>query len=573
VEEIAAKVEAMEASFRRLEEAAAPLATLKGSALDAFPTPASVLDATGKLFAEATQTIGEARALREEQLAKVGKIVKGPMVDVKRELQKMELKAAAAQKKCGGAMDGVRAACQTLVDAVYGQASGALREEVRRRGMNNEDLFALLVQPSEERISEDAFCKHLESLEGLSLKPEQALLLCRHIEADGIGRRKFCAFLQQFYVVVKAIAITDEFNVSKAKILRTADVEEVIEVLEGPCIDERLGLTRIRGRSLSDSMDGWVSVRGNQGTPFLQKVVKPFYACTKETVLERDFKSEGDTAIRTLKVDEVLELIEGPRKEQYSPALRVRGKACKDGTMGWFTVRDRKGTIFAEADGKYYTCTTSVAMTDEQDIKQCNVVKRLDKGEMFIALEDPVTDSSAGITRVRGKTVKDEKVGWITVKGNAGTVYADASSKHFTVLREVPLQKRFATAGAEDVRTLAEGEAVLALEGPKEEAYPPEVRLKGRALSDDAVGWITKADNVRPWSPYYKCMVATPLHSTLAPEGAQVLRQLEVGEIVELLEGPVEEGPEMRMKGRAEKDRAVGWVTIKNADGKHILVS
>jgi len=573
--EITAKTEAMDESAKKLEEAVAPLTSLKGADLDEFATPASLLQEAEGLAAALTSRISAARTLREEQLAKVGKAVRGPFVDIKRELQKMELKAAGIQKKCTAVMDSVQKACQSIVDARYGKVSTALREEVRTKGLTNEGLFAELVQ-GEERISEQAFCEHVRSLDGLSLQPEQALLICRHIEVGGIGKRKFLAFVQQFYVVVKAIAVTDDFDVGTAKILRTTEVDEVIEVIDGPTTHEKLGLTRIKGKSLADSSEGWITVKGNQGTPYLQKVAKPCYACTKETPLEREFKNEGEEPIRTLKIDEVLELIEGPRKETFTPGLRVRAKAVKDAAVGWFSVRDKQGVTYAEADNKYYSCITSVAMTDDQDIKTCNVIRKLEKGEMFLAVGEPVVDEGAGITRMNGKALKDNKLGWITIKGNAGTVYADTTTKHFTVLREVPLQKTFSTLAGKSqvVRQLEDGEALQVLDGPKEETYPAEVRLKGRALSDDAVGWITKAaDNVRPWTPSYKCLDSTPLHSSRSPEGAEVVRQLETGETVELLEGPLPEGGLMRMKGRAEKDRAVGWVTIRSAEGKKFMAS
>jgi len=571
--DITTKTQAMEAVAKQLDEACAPLVSIKGSDLDSFATPAAVLEEAQKLSLATTQSIAEARAFREEQLTKVGKAVKGPLTEVKRELQKMEMKAAALAKKNSSTMDSVRNQCQAIVEARYGETSAALREEVRRRDLTNEALFSELLEPGEDRISEAAFCKHLESLEGLNLKPEVALLLCRHIEVGGVGKRKFCSFLQQYFVVTKSIAITNDFDVGKAKILRTADIDEVIEVLEGPSSDEKLGLTRIKGRSMTDAVEGWISVRGNQGTTFLQKVVKPYYMVTKDSQLEKEFKNEGQEAIRTLKADEVLELVEGPRKETFTPATRVRGKACSDGATGWFTVKDKNGTAFTEPDGKYYSCTTSVAMTDEEDIKNCNVIRKLDKGEMFIVLEGPNEDKSAGILRVKGKTLKDDKIGWVTIKGNAGTIYADQSSKHYTVLQEVPMQKKMDSLTAETVRMLAVGEALQALEAPKEETFPPEVRMKGRALSDDAVGWITKKDNVRPWSPYYKCIVATPIHSTVAVEEAEVVRQLDAGETAELVEGPMEEGKTLRMKARAEKDGAIGWVTIRDASGKQLLES
>jgi len=564
--EINSKLEGMETLATQLEEATAPLLSLKGSDLEAFATPASLKDEMGKLSVSLTKCIAEARTFREEQMAKVRKEIKGPMVDVKRELQKLEMKASAISKKCEKTTMDVEQACLKIVEAIYGQASAHIRSEMQKASLTSEDLFTTWLKPGEDRVSESTFCERLESEEGLALKPEQALLLCRHIERGGIGRRKFCSFLQQYFTVVKPIAITSEFDISKAKILRTSDIDEVIEVLEGPSGDDTLGLSRIRGRSMTDGMEGWVSVKGNKGTPFLEKVLKPYYACTKEVKFELE---AGD---RTLQVDEVLELIEGPRKQIFNPGLRVRGKACSDSATGWFTVKNRSDAVFAEADGKYYLCTTSVAMTDAVDIKNCNVVRKLDKGEMFTALGEPEEDKSSGILRIEGKALKDEKVGWITIKGNAGTIYADASSKHYTVVAETPLQKGFNSETSDTIRMLVAGEAIHSLEGPKEETYPPEIRMKGRLLSDDTVGWITKADNVRPWSPFFKCLIATPLHSSDDAE-AEVIRQLAVGETVELQEGPVEQSKEVRMKARAEKDGAVGWVTIKTADGKKVMQS
>jgi len=61
----------------------------------------------------------------------------------------------------------------------------------------------------------------------------------------------------------------------------------------------------------------------------------------------------------------------------------VRGKASKDGAMGWIFTKDQSGTVFAEASNRYFTCITSVAMTDKMDIKDCNVLRKLGVGEAF----------------------------------------------------------------------------------------------------------------------------------------------------------------------------------------------
>jgi len=294
-----------------------------------------------------------------------------------------------------------------------------------------------------------------------------------------------------------------------------------------------------------------------------------------DIALEKEFKSGGEEGLlRTLKVEEVLELLEGPKKETYEPVLRVKGKASKDDALGWFTARDKTGTVFAEADGKYYNCVASVALTDSQDIKECKVLRKLAKDELFLVEQEPSVDEGTGLTRVLGKTLKDDLSGWVTLKGNAGTAYAEPSTKHYSVLRDVPLTKKQPSKEpGEEVRMLTKGEAMLALEGPKQETVAAETRIKVKAVSDNQVGWITmKTEVVKPWTPFYKCKVATPVHETLAHgEGTTVVRQTAVNEVFELMEGPTTEGNEIRMKARAEQDGVMGWVTIKDGDGKRMF--
>mmetsp|Transcript_140529 Transcript_140529/g.365619 ORF Transcript_140529/g.365619 Transcript_140529/m.365619 type:complete len:1956 (-) Transcript_140529:48-5915(-) len=571
-----AKVEAMDVAAKALEEAAQSLVSISGEDLEAFATPIAVIERTEQLLEVAMKCIEEVKVSVAEQQDKLPKVVKGPMLEAKRELQKMLNQSELVKKQSAGVMDSVRGKCQRIVDARSAEVSGKLRGELQSKSLSVDRLFCEIASPGEERISEAAFCKYIEGLQGEAYKSEQIILLCRHIESGGIGRRRFQAFLQQYFAVVKGIALTDDFDISQAKTIRKAELEEVLELLEGPRTDEKVGVTRIKGKSLKDGAEGWISMKGNQGTPFLQEVEKPFYCCQIDIALEQDFKINGDDGLlRTLKVDEVLELIEGPRKLTFEPSLRVRGKTT-DGSMGWFTARDRRGIVFAEADGKYYSCTSSVAMTDNMDIKDCKVIRKLGVGELFTVEEGPVEEKDAGITRVKGKSVKDEKVGWITIKGNAGTVYAEPSTKHYCILEDTPLSKKFASSsgGDDEIRVLAKGEAMHILEGPKEETFPPETRIKVKTLSDGGVGWITmKSDNVKPWTPYYKCTVIAPLHDQALVEGATAVRDIEVGEALELLEGPTLEGSELRMKARAEKDGVVGWVTIKDGEGRRLFES
>jgi len=82
-----------------------------------------------------------------------------------------------------------------------------------------------------------------------------------------------------------------------------------------------------------------------------------------------------------------------------------------------------------------------------------------------------------------------------------------------------------------------------------------------------------KGDNLKPWSPNYKCINSIAMQSALDVGTAEIVRKIDAGELVELLDGPVEEAEVgvMRIRCRAEKDGATGWMTISGNQGKAYL--
>jgi len=347
-------------------------------------------------------------------------------------------------------------------------------------------------------------------------------------------------------------------------------------LLEGPDTDEVLALTRIRARSLSDGKIGWITVMGNQGTPFLEPCPKPSYAITSPQTLQETFTSESSKNIRTLRLHEVLEVIEGPRKELTTNAVRAKCKAIKDDAIGWFTVKTRQGQVNADPGKSCYTCTNTIALTDELNIKTCKVLRKLERGEVLVVLEGPTEDAISGVFRIRCQVTKDMSEGWVTTSGNAGTVFAEESGCHYMISRAVPLQSGFQsdTVSTMTTRMLDKDEEVVLIEGPKEEKCDPVVRVHVRAVLDGAVGWVTlKPNNLMRWSPLYRCVNGTVIQNLLEVGKAHTLRRLDLDETVEVLEGPLEDASAgiLRLKGRAERDGAIGWITVAGNDGKTLL--
>eukprot|EP00927_Polykrikos_kofoidii_P065794 TRINITY_DN61510_c0_g1_i1.p1 TRINITY_DN61510_c0_g1~~TRINITY_DN61510_c0_g1_i1.p1 ORF type:complete len:2086 (-),score=507.96 TRINITY_DN61510_c0_g1_i1:169-6426(-) len=563
-----------EEAARAIEDSGKRLVAVEfGADVEAIPAPRAILESVEKLAAKAFEKIEEARTCVKDQF-QASMQVNPPTrasAEAKRVLQRLQQKVESDGRFAKKMLDTVRERSSEIARVHHSSTSRALREEMRSRHITGEQMFDELSKGN-DRIAEDDFTSKLASLKDPKVSLEHIKLLYHHIQRDGICRRRFLSFVQLFFTVVKDIALTDQIEISKCKTIRKAEKDEIIEVLRGPDIDENSGLQRIWGKSLRDGSVGWITLRGNAGTPFLREVEKPYITCRKVTPLEKEFKSDVPEIVRTLNEDEILEVIEGPRKETTKKSLRARINVMSDEATGWVTLRDRCERNLAEIDAKLFICTQTVAITDGLDVKSCNVLRKLVVGELFEMEGELVEDPGSKLVRAQGKALKDGKEGWISTKGNAGTIFAEVTNKYYSVLDDVQLHTAFSSEEAKVVRTLTAGEKFQVVEGPKEETVAPEERFKVCALSDRAVGWISqKGENIKAWTPYYKCLVPTSVHDACVAEGATILRESLKNEVFELLQGPVEEGKALRIKGRAVKDGIFGWVSLKDCDNQRLF--
>lgn len=564
-------VEKAEAELKRLEDAAKELLECSGDLLEEFATPISVQDEVKSLVSSLTTSCSEAKEVvkKQQEVEVIKKAVKGPMAEAKKDFQKMLTKLSQSQVAGNKVMQQVKTCCKKIAKAKFQLAASTLQADMRSSGSSIADFFKKLAKGT-DRISEEAFARYVQSLRDLTIGREHAILVAREIEVGGIGYRSFVGFAQRFLKVVKEIAITPTFDIvgSKERPVRKAECDEIFEVLEGPMKDEGSGLERVRVKAMSDAAEGWVTVKGNQGKLFLEETPKPFLVAIKDVPLESDFGS-GSAQQSVIKAEEVLELVEGPRKETLGSVMRLRGKAVKDGKTGWLTMKDKSGTIFAEKGNKCYTCTATVAITDQFDIKTCKVTKKLAADETFTITEGPINEESSGIERVKG-IASDGVEGWITIKGNAGTYYAKVNEKLYSVTQDIALQSKF-NSDSESVRTLTAGEAIEVLEGPKEEKFIPANRAKVRTVAN-AEGWISvKNDTIKPWRSTYKVLKASSLYKSKGSKES-VVREIAVGEALELQEGPFEIDGKMWMRAQLKKDGALGWTPTKDDAGARLLV-
>lgn len=91
----------------------------------------------------------------------------------------------------------------------------------------------------------------------------------------------------------------------------------------------------------------------------------------------------------------------------------------------------------------------------------------------------------------------DDVEGWITMSGNQGSKFLEDGGGQYKVVKETIMTPEFELDGGEGKPTkkLRAGEIVDVREWAKKEEKSGLLRLKGRARSTGAVGWVTITGN------------------------------------------------------------------------------
>jgi len=248
-------------------------------------------------------------------------------------------------------------------EAVRMDIAVTLRTCIESKGGKVEDLFDAVCTSGSDRVSKTEIRTYLSGVLGQDMEPgkldkvfatavvdEPDTNTIVHHPPNTIGKVDFSRMVRVFYKVVKEIVLSDNLRIEDAKQLRRMEIGEVLEVYEGPVMDDSVQVYRVRGCALKDGACGWVTIAGNQGVVFLMpggnvfKVSKPVAL----TVAMQDVHAKN--VVRELKESEVLEVLDWARTARAPMgATRVKVKVQSDGMKGWVTIGDATGTTYLEA--------------------------------------------------------------------------------------------------------------------------------------------------------------------------------------------------------------------------------
>jgi len=152
-----------------------------------------------------------------------------------------------------------------------------------------------------------------------------------------------------------------------------------------------------------------------------------------------------------------------------------------------------------------------------------------------------------------------------------------ALSTFFKVNRQMALTDRLEVVSAKKIRNLDVGEVLEVLGQPEKDDNSSSERVRCRAVCDGGIGWATvrgvsgTSDLTPTEKPFFLCTTAKPLQTGDTVD-SQAIRTLEAGELLELLDGPrdVGQGSELRVRGVTCGQEAIGWLQIRNEDGRTV---
>jgi len=146
----------------------------------------------------------------------------------------------------------------------------------------------------------------------------------------------------------------------------------------------------------------------------------------------------------------------------------------------------------------FFKVVKDIVLSDNLLIEESGQIRRMDVGEVLEVFEGPKLDSSVGVYRVRGRTLQDGAIGWVTVAGNQGITFLFPGGNAFKVLRPVVLTDDPKDLHGETsaLRVAVEGEILEVLEWQRTSRSALGVtRIKGRSLGDGTEGWATVSDS------------------------------------------------------------------------------
>jgi hypothetical protein len=372
----------------------------------------------------------------------------------------------------------------------------------------------------------------------------------------------FAKLASRMYVCVKAIAMTSAFDMGKSKILRSLAEKEEVEVIDGPRSDPSTKMERLHVKCLSDAKEGWVTVKGNQGTAFLE----PLDSHIKDL----------DSAFKTKRADQTKAMIQLKTVERLT--LQAEGLLPQ--------LKDREKALLSQFLNE----------SDAQELAlQAAMQSKAAKKQVIAASEaasEIVSACTSGLLRASALEDINDRIEEVKTKAQRISELGASAVERAKELEKVRVDKCKAVLDAFTDHSKKSGDEVSKIiEGLVEGGSVPRTALtsyaaeQGVELEEDQAEYLVKyldlkeTGKISPKSlqiftaPLYRCIQKIAITSEQEIGKGDILLQLDVGMLVLALGDTVDEEKGIqRLRVHLWKDPNVaGWTSVKGSQGSTFL--
>lgn len=210
----------------------------------------------------------------------------------------------------------------------------------------DQDLFALADVDGDGFVSRSEFQNFMNDCPG-NFSRDQLKKLFDYLDDARVGRLERDEFMRAaivFYRVSRpSVDLVQTMGVAQGKLVRKLDVNEILELLEGP-IKEINKVVRVKCRAMKDGAIGWATATGSNGVVFVEQK-RVHFQVKSSTTLTDVLSAKACTTIRELKDGELLEVFVWEKIDPTTGLRRLKGRALKDGSVGWATIEGNGGTV------------------------------------------------------------------------------------------------------------------------------------------------------------------------------------------------------------------------------------
>jgi len=333
---------------------------------------------------------------------------------IKQDLKHLELRVSRHEKRLSRATnltktyrekaEGKQAAD---VEKVRAFAMKLLRQHAKVNNLSMDEIFKSMDKNKANKIDEKQFLSFFASIDKELKEDEEEVVEPAKAEAD-----------QKDTEEGKDGEANDE-----AETKPTEAANQEAEAPEEKTPIEQVDLTPAALKSFfSSELES-----GSKAMPkaVFDRLAKLYYKVVHETPITEEIEVNGDNAKRSLKVSEVVEVLEGPKKTS-GKILRAKCRAISDGVEGWVTVTGNKGTKLLDEGAHIFKVMKQTHLSDScENTEVEDGARRLKQGEVLVVLEMPKKIEESGLFRMQVRTRHGGVVGWLTQQDKEGNVFAE----------------------------------------------------------------------------------------------------------------------------------------------------